>query len=248
MEDLKKTKLLCKYLGGSHFYGLNTADSDVDEREIFMNTDAATILGTRRFDQEVRNNKEEDVHKTEIRRLLELARKGNTQSVEVLFADENSFEVLSDEIVELRRNKNKLINPDTLFKVISSFVHAQYFLIFDDKRKAEEGSKRDLMLKKYGYVPKAASTSARLCLSGISFFMSGEYKVEMKRDSVAGLLKFKPEDVTGDEVRGVVEGLDRALKAAYENSRHRGSYRFDEDYANEYLRSLYLPYLLKPTE
>lgn len=240
---MKQEFTLLKYLGGSHLYGLNTPESDTDEREIFMNTDPAYILGTKRFDQEVRNNEKEDVQKTEIRKFLELARKGNTQSVEVLFAKEDSFQDLHWQFKELRANREKLVDSDVLFKVISSFIHAQKFLIFDDKRKAEVGSKRASKIDQFGYNPKAASTAIRLAWSGINYYKSGMYPVQSPRTGIAGQIKFTPENFKPDEVRTLVEDYDRLLKEAYEDSLFK-TY-FDEKYANDFLLNLYRPHLTK---
>lgn len=38
-------KLLCKYQGGSHSYGLATKDSDIDYRGVFVNDDVSTLVG-----------------------------------------------------------------------------------------------------------------------------------------------------------------------------------------------------------
>jgi predicted nucleotidyltransferase len=58
-------KLLCEYLGGSHLYGTNTPDSDIDTRGVFMNTDPSKILGLDRFDHEFRSKTSETDVSTE---------------------------------------------------------------------------------------------------------------------------------------------------------------------------------------
>jgi predicted nucleotidyltransferase len=234
--------ILAKYLGGSHMYSLSTPESDIDEREIFLNEDPAYILGTKRFDQEVKNNEQEDVYKVELRKFLELTKKGNTQSIEVLFANDSSFEYLDPIVKEMRKNRNKLVDSDKLFKVISSFIHAQKFLMFDDKRKVKEGSKRATEIEKYGYVPKAAVTAIRLAVSGIYFFRGGNYRVE-----VGGLapvlkqVKFHPETFTADDMRDLVEDWDTHLKEVYDRTEIKTI--FDEDYANNLLVDSYMPFL-----
>lgn len=222
-------------------YNLSTPESDIDEREIFLNTHPAYILGTKRFDQEVRNNEKEDVHRIELRKFLELARKGNTQSVEVLFADEDSFQELNPTMKVLRANKHRLVDSDTLFKVISSFIHAQKFLIFDDKRKAEEGSKRATKINQYGYNPKAASTAIRLAYSGINFFTKGSYQVKIPRDEICASIKFTPQNWTPEEIRDAVEKWDKRLKYAYDNTELKTV--FDEKFANDFLYTIYMFYL-----
>lgn len=235
------TLLLAKYLGGSHLYGLSTPKSDIDDREIFLNTEPAYILGTKRFDQEVRNNENEDVHKVELRRFLELMRKGNTQSVEVLYAKEESFIFLHPIIKELRANKGNLIDSTKLFKVVSSFIHAQSFLMFDDKRKAEKGGKRAGEIEKYGFNPKAAVTSLRLSLSGISYFQGNGYQVEMDNPLLMEL-KLHPENFSVETVRCLVSEWDSALKVAFDNTSVNDY--FNEKYADKVLLDSYLPFLV----
>ena len=41
----KVMKMLVKTLGGSTAYGLNTPESDLDYRGVFVNTDPSKILG-----------------------------------------------------------------------------------------------------------------------------------------------------------------------------------------------------------
>ena len=54
------TKTLCRYLGGSHLYHLDTPQSDRDERGVFMVTEPSYILGTMRHDEKRRQTKAED--------------------------------------------------------------------------------------------------------------------------------------------------------------------------------------------
>jgi predicted nucleotidyltransferase len=81
-------KVIVKILGGSHLYGLNTANSDRDERGIFINTEVSTILGLEKHEYNVSQTNQEDISYKEVRRAIDLIRRGNSEMIETLFCDD----------------------------------------------------------------------------------------------------------------------------------------------------------------
>ncbi len=143
----------------------------MDKRVISCNNLPSTILGMDRFDQKVTQNNDEDYVDTEIRRFMELLRKSNTSSIEVLFAKESSFMILSPEIKYLRENKSKLINSENFFNSVTGYINSQKKLAFSATDKCPPESKRGERLKKYGYDYKGVSTIFRLIGSVTSFLL-----------------------------------------------------------------------------
>lgn len=62
-------KMLVKALGGSTAYGLNTPESDLDYRGVFINTDSSKILGLERMDH-IQKQETDDIVYYEIRKFL----------------------------------------------------------------------------------------------------------------------------------------------------------------------------------
>ena len=78
--------MLVKSLGGSRAYGLDTPESDIDYRGIFINTEPSKILGLDRMDH-VQKQETDDVVYYEFRKFFELLHNGNTGTLELLFTE-----------------------------------------------------------------------------------------------------------------------------------------------------------------
>ncbi|NBQ69782.1 MAG: hypothetical protein EBU46_13540, partial [Nitrosomonadaceae bacterium] len=101
-------KIICKMLGGSHSYGLQTATSDIDYRGVFLNTDVSTIIGLDRFEHQDLKSDTEDSFYWELRHFLNLLRRGNTQGLELLF---NQYWLEKDPVFQtIIDNRDQLVD------------------------------------------------------------------------------------------------------------------------------------------
>ncbi len=237
-------KLLCNSLGGSHAYGLNTPESDIDYRGVFINTDPAEILGLSRFEV-VQKQEEEDIVQFEVRKFFELLKKGNTGALEILFTPREKFIDLAPEFEHVLANRLKFVSTERMFSCLRGYMQGERKLA-NGERTGKLGGKRKEMIDRYGFSPKNWVQLFRLAHCGITLFQEGHFPVnvmEHNPDLGAQLLDIKvnPSAYNKDQLNSDYEKAEAALVEAYETRKYE--FVFDEDRANDSLRRLYLPYL-----
>lgn len=241
-------KFLCKTLGGSTAYGLNTPESDVDYRGVFINTDPASILGLSRFDT-VQKQETEDEAYFEVRKFFELLKKGNTGALELLFTPKNNFIELDPVFEEVLVNKTRFIDTERMFSCLRGYMQSELRLA-NGERTGQLGRKRKATLEKYGFSPKNFVQLFRLAHCGITLFQEGNFPVNiMQHCPTLGSqlleLKTNPFLYNKEQLNRDYYVNESALVSAYETRKY--TYSFDVEYANDILRRLYLPYLKSTT-
>lgn len=235
--------MLFKMLGGSNSYGLNTPESDVDYRGVFVNTEPSKILGLEKMEH-MQKQEAEDVVYYEFRKFFELLRGGNTGALELLFAEE-CLET-TDTFEEVRANKTKFVDTDKMFRCLLGYMQGERRLA-NGERTGVLGGKRKAQLEKYGFSPKNFVQLFRLAHAGVSLFQKGYFPVNVKKDDPKLCewlmdVKVHPEKHSREELNLKVDEFELALKKAYDNRKF--SYSFDHELANDMLRRAYLPYLM----
>lgn len=237
-------KTLCKTLGGSNAYGLNTPESDVDYRGVVCNTDAATILGLSRFDVIQKQENEDEVY-YEVRKFFELLKNGNTGALEVLFTNRDKFLEFAPEFEPVYANRMSFVDTDKMFKCLRGYMQGEQRLA-NGERTGQLGGKRKAQLEKYGFSPKNFVQLFRLAWCGVTLFQDGFFPINvMDEDPAFGLylfeLKTNPAHFTREQLNLEVASAEKKLLEAYEARKFR--YTFDEAKANALLTQLYLPHL-----
>ena len=160
-------KILCKSLGGSHAYGLNTPESDIDYRGVFVNTEINKVIGLDRFEHQDIKREEEDSFYFEVRHFLCSLRKTNTMVIELLFTD--NFISTSDEWELIKANRFGLLDSNKFYKSLKGYIFGERRLV-NGERSGKLGGKRKAALDEYGYSPKNAVQCLRLAWAGAHFF------------------------------------------------------------------------------
>ena len=235
-------KMLVKALGGSTAYGLNTPESDLDYRGVFINIDPAKILGLERMDH-LQKQETDDIVYYEVRKFFELLRNGNTGALEILFSD-NLLET-SDAFEEIQANKFKFLDTGKMFRCLLGYMQGERRLT-NGERTGQLGSKRKAQLDKHGFSPKNATQLLRLGFCGETFFLKGYFPVNVKMENENVWkelfdIKTQPHKYTVAQVNNKFDLAESFMKKAYEDRKF--NYEFDHKYANEVLRRAYLPYL-----
>jgi len=245
----KSIELLCEFHGGSHLYGLNTPASDIDVRGVYANTDYTSILGTKRFDEERRQTAsiQEDIVYKEVSHFIRLLKQSNTEALEILFASESAFSILSDSMKLIRSYHESLVDSERLYKCLCGYMQGEYRLAIGE-RKGQIGGKRYESVQKYGFSPKNFTQLFRLAYAGQMFFEQNRFPVNIKEEKDPDIwnalmnIKTKPELFTKDELTLKYAEAELALEQAYEN--RVVERKFDEDKANELLFDVYMPHLV----
>lgn len=238
-------KILCKLIGGSHLYGLNTPASDYDERYVFMHDDIARTIGLDRYEHQDERGGEEDKFGFELRHYLGLLRKTNTQVLEILFAEDfiGCHPLFKSLIID---NKYELIDSEQMFKSLRGYIQGEKALA-NGERTGKLGKRKDA-IEKYGFSPKNFTQLFRLAHVGIRFFGYGAYPVNIARDDPKFAkwlldIKLHPENHKKEDLNKFVDIMEETLICAFANRSE--TYKFNEKLANEILLEFYTPMVCK---
>jgi len=246
-------KVVAKLAGGSHLYGLNTPESDYDERYVYLHDSIDEIIGLGKNEFIDHRNGETDSFGYEFRNFLVSLRKTNTQAMEILFAPDESFTELHPLFKEVRKNRFNLIDPKQYFNSLRGYMYGERRLA-NGERQGKLGGKRKEQLDKYGFSPKNFVQLFRLAECGIALFNNHEYPVNISKYNPTlhtwlMELKTNPGKFNKDELNKLVDEKDEILLKTYEfydkycmpgNRLH-----FDNNKANELIFNAYYPMLGK---
>lgn len=234
------SKTICRIVAGSRLYGLETPESDVDTRGVFLNTGHADILGLSR--DRIIKSEREDTLLIELRHYLGHLQRTNTSAIELLFAE--GFDVLEDEFKTVRENRYSLMDSERLFASLMGYIHGERRLA-NGERTGELGGKRKEMLGKWGFSPKNFSHLLRLAHCGEEFFRTGVYPVRLEGAARELFLSVKtqPERHTKEELNLMSDDAVGRLKDAYDTRKE--TFRFDLALANRLCLDFYMPFLEK---
>lgn len=239
-------KLLCKQLGGSHSYGLSTLNSDVDFRGVFINTDKSSLIGLGRHDFQ-KGQANSDEFYTELRNAFRLLRSGNTQMIELLYADE--WIEISPEWEFIRSFRHQLVDSDQLFKCLRGYMQGELKLA-NGERTGKLGSQRKAAIDKYGFSPKNFVQLLRLAWCGVTYFTDGFFPVNVGAHAPVfqeKLLNIKthPEQYTKEALNHHVKEWEDLLVKSYE-SRHVKT-TFNQELADDLCLRIYRPLITSLT-
>lgn len=246
-------KTIAKLLGGSHLYGLNTPDSDIDERYIYAYDDVPNIIGLDKNECVDSRNGDQDVLGYEVRRYLSLLRKTNSQAVEFLYAPDSAFSILEEPFKLIRENKHKLIDPNRFYASLKGYIYSELRLAVGE-RTGRLGGKRKEQLDKYGFSPKNFAHLLRLCRSGARFFKTGEFPVNiMAYDPELHQrlmeIKLTPELFTKEELCMTVSLAEKEMDLQYCASLNEApKTEYDHALANKIILDIYYPILTELNE
>lgn len=107
IKDYVRNNLICLYVGGSHAYGLNTEESDVDIRGIFKDS-IDMILGLDKVEQLA--NESQDFVIYSLTKLLPLVASANPNCMEALWVDEEEILYATYDYWYIRSYRNQLLS------------------------------------------------------------------------------------------------------------------------------------------
>ena len=229
-----ESEIICQLIGGSILYGLNTPDSDVDYRGLFVAKNKKYIAGFETIESIVQSE-EIDATYYELARYLKLLRKSNTQVLEILFAPTDSFTYMSDLFQKIRQHRYDFIDSNILKKSLQGYIYSEMRLATGE-RSGQLGGKRKEAVIKYGFSPKNFVQIFRLCKVGQHLFSTGQYIVNIQQSLPSYHeflmdIKLHPEKYTCNQLKAEVESEYRRLLEAMDNSKI--DYKFNVDLASE---------------
>jgi predicted nucleotidyltransferase len=247
MDDkFNNQKVICRGVGGSRAYGLETPTSDTDWRGIFLNVELKYILGLDKYEHQEYIKGEDEKYK-EFRHFLNMCRKSNTEAMEMLFNDH--WDMVTTEFLNVQKNRLKLIDTTMAFKCLCGYMQGERRLM-NGERTGQLGSKRKESIDKFGYSPKNAVQMVRLAWAGCWLFEKGTFPVNVRENDpelCEYLLDVKthPERYTKAEMNDETNWWEEKMKRTFDSRNF--NYEFDNDLANQMVYDMYMP-LLKGME
>lgn len=243
-----KPRILCEYKGGSHSYGLATPTSDIDLRGVYIVETLANIIDPHSYSAtkcDVLNtnperDKEDKVY-YEVRHFLHLLKKGNSQSIEMLF--NNNWTKLSPLFAEIIRQKHKLLNPEKINLCINGYANSEYHLAIGD-RTGKLGGKRQSQVEKYGFSPKNFTNLFRLLYCASTFYETGIFPVDLTGSYIHPQLKeikCNPERFTIARLNEMYKEHREVHDESWEKNKEdiTHAFEFDESIATELMFQCY---------
>jgi predicted nucleotidyltransferase len=162
---------------GSHAYGLNTPESDIDLRGIVVPNDLTYHFGTRVFEQH--NYPEDDDHVAwHLKKFMPLAAKGNTQMLEMIFSPEDCQRFVHPVFQHFILDEKKKFMTQAIFPSIFGYAYSEHQKALGLSSR-DLGARRKEDLGKYGYSSRNASHCIRLMYAGAYAMDNGEFPVRL---------------------------------------------------------------------
>lgn len=202
-----KDNIVLLVVAGSHSYGLNTEESDLDIRGISMGT-SDSILGMESFD--VFEDKKTDTVIYSMKRFMELAMKGVPNVLEILFSNPENILYYDEKI-----GKMLLDNRDMFLskRIYYSFKGYAKNALKDAEKRLETNPKK---------ADKYAMHYIRLCLEVIAF-LNGNDLTDVLKNNRDMLMRIRNGSMRHgnkftEEFYESVRDFENLLEKAYQNS------------------------------
>jgi len=205
-----ESRLILKYIGGSHAYGTTTEESDTDYRGVVI-PPKSYFLGLSHFEQYERQDP--DMVYYDIRKMAQLALSGNPNILECLFVDEYlTMTTYGTRILNIR---NEFLARNCV-RAYMGYAQQQLHRLNSKTLPACRTEKRKALVEKYGYDTKYALHIFRLLKTGIEILKEGVLRV--RRPDAAFLLEVRNGKYTMKEVNQMAEDLMEEMRQAEKSS------------------------------
>jgi predicted nucleotidyltransferase len=208
--------IIASFLTGSHLYGTNTPESDVDLRGVFVPPESY-FLGFLQNVKQFEDN-ENDIVFYDLRKFLKLAANNNPNILEMLYIPQTMLKQTSPMWNRIIENRH-LFAAKTSYKTFMGYAHAQIKRIerhYGKEPNPDRNPKRAELEEKFGYDTKHAMHVFRLGYECEELFTTGEIKFPLQY--ATHLLQIKNGLYTFDEVKEKFLEMEERLKELKEKS------------------------------
>ena len=233
-------KLVFQSIGGSHLYGTNNENSDIDWRIIYKATNPIYIYGLRENKAYCGASEEVDFASYELRHFMRLMASSNTQVAEMMFAPDEAIHFCDETFRMIRENRFSLLDSDRLYSRLRGYLQNERRLALGE-RQGRLGSKRKADIDKRGFSHKNITQFSRLCLVGENLFLEGDYKVDMRDHPHYNQLmeiKNNPDSFSKENVENFLDFYENKFMVAFESRKF--NFKFDFNLAGEILKNAYV--------
>ena len=149
-------KIIFKCIAGSHLYGTNTPQSDIDERGVFI-PDYKYFLGFN-YKVEQIEDKTNDITYFELRKFLHLACENNPNIIELLFIPSSKMLLVTPEWEEIINHRNYFVSKKSKF-TFTGYAHSQFNRIKLHRRWLMSPPTKKLERKDFGLLDNSRTLS-----------------------------------------------------------------------------------------
>ena len=204
-------KQIYRIKAGSHLYGTNTNESDIDIRGVLLPT-IEECIGLRELNDIRNTDKDKNIETVmhPINKFLKLAMKCNPNILEWLFAPKECVELVELEFVAVLDNKNLFLSKE-IFHRFKGYAWQEFSSL--TKLTGKTGEKRKKQIRHFGYSPKNAMNVIRLLEQGIELL--NEKCITLPRPNADKLLKIKNGELNYSEIVREFDSLINKIEKAY---------------------------------
>lgn len=198
---------------GSHAYGTNTPESDIDLRGVFL-AEPEHLVGlsnVEAYTEETPN----DLQCYELRHFVKLCLKGSPLQLEMLFYDDDvvvskdtpglTYSVW-DKLISIRRS----FLGKHLKATLGGFARGDIQRIVGNST-AKSGAKGKVLIERYGYNTKHASNAWRLLKMAEILFTTGNLVVRLPEKDRQEIVEIKNGKFRRDEFLAFIENEDKRI-------------------------------------
>ncbi len=222
-------KLIVLTITGSHAYGTNNKDSDIDIQGVVI-PPVDYILGMKHF--ESFRIPKTVINKTEIEgtifgfeKWFNLLYKQNPNILEILWHEDSQYIYTDSDIWSLLYEKRGDLLSLKAKHTFSGYAHAQFHRLDKLNEKVNENPKRLEEFNKFGYSTKNASHLFRLM--NMCFEILKEHKIYVMRPERQQLISIRNGEYTLKEIRDLVDKKNDLIEQAYVASTLRSAIDFN---------------------
>ncbi len=211
MENFWETRLIYKTYVGSHSYGTNTKDSDVDTRGICIPPESY-LLGLDNFEQKEVSGSDEVIYS--LKKFVHLALNNNPNILDSLFVAPNHI-IYSNEFGKELRDLRYDFLSKKVYKTYGGYAYSQLKRMTTVEKNAI--GKRKESIEWLGYDGKNALHLIRLLRMGIEILTDGE--VNVLRHDNSYLLEIRNGKYDKEYIEEEAKRLNGLLDQAYVTSK-----------------------------
>jgi predicted nucleotidyltransferase len=202
-ENRKGGHLMYLVLAGSHAYGTNTEDSDLDLRGVFIPFQKY-FFGLQDFEYLERDPhknpgyKGPDVQLNSMKKFVSLAAKANPNVIEHMFVARENVLFVRDYMWGILENRHKFLSK-LAAKTYGGYAQGQLHKM--QSLGKDPQSRRYESFKKYGYDIKNASQCIRLLYQGRQILEDGDLTVELSGEALETVMAVKSGEWELDDLK-----------------------------------------------
>lgn len=232
-------KVLINAIAGSRSYGLNTPESDYDTRGVFFTENLKKLFGIHKNQRTINSEKDDGVL-WECVHFFNMLKKGNTQALEILYADSENI-LQSDPIfIEMIiNNKEKLIDTSNMCTSLLGYSKGEMNKTFNYH--GSLGGKRKAVIDEIGYSYKNAVQCLRLLQCGIWFLQDKHFYVNIGKKSEEFRkklfdIKTNATNYSVDQIKSFIIEKQNEFIDISEYRDRSDDFIFDDEYALNFIK------------